>query len=373
MAGPTWRRLLGGDKGPSYPNMDHCTEVIQPDNVYDANLRYKSTGQQNRVKFIKDGEGLYAGVLDTYSDMPVDLQTGKMCVFLQSSKPQPKIGIHLAGIRAKGDSQQSPYMNCYSKKGAASYSYVDVNYAKGDDILSMPLTYDYFDYMGDSYIKDTAPLIDASPTFIGNAVTCELLKENKRTVILTQTFDFEHVMRHCHLHDDPGVAGKESAIFKKGYTRRRLLGSEDTTTTKEKIIPYLQKFVSKNAVGAKQCCAEKGEWKFCIYSTELPVTDERVAVGPGRRNCSSFPSTHLKTHVYGILSCMPLARRFEPIFWRALAGGGARAAQARSAAPAADRGVLLQRHHHQHAAALRAHDAKHRGQCRRVVQVAQAK
>jgi len=149
------RKLLGGDDGAGHLNLDHCREVMQPDNVYDANLRYKikSGVYPNRMKFIKDDKGSYAGVLDSYNDMPVDLQTGKMCVFLQSTKPQPKVGIHLAGIRAKGDSQESPYMNCYSKKGAASYSYVDVNYAKGDEYLSMPLTYDYFDYMGDSYIK----------------------------------------------------------------------------------------------------------------------------------------------------------------------------------------------------------------------------
>ena len=125
--------------------------------------------------------------------------------------------------------------------------------------------------------------------FIGNALTCELLKENKRTVILKQIFDFEHVMRHCHLHDDPGEAGKESAIFKNGYTRRRLLGGEDQEDTKEQVIPYLQQFTPKNAVGAKQCCAQSGEWKFCIYSTELPASDERVAVGPGR-NCRKRPS-----------------------------------------------------------------------------------
>jgi len=51
------------------------------------------------------------------------------------------------------------------------------------------------------------------------------------------------------------VAGKESAIFKKEYTRRRLLGGpEDSHTTKEKVIPYIQKFTPKKTVGAKQCC-----------------------------------------------------------------------------------------------------------------------
>ena len=68
------------------------------------------------------------------------------------------------------------------------------------------------------------------------------------TVMLKQTFDFEHVMRHCHLHDDPGVAGVESAIFKKDYTRRRLLGGT-TRTIKERVIPYVQKFTPKDAVG----------------------------------------------------------------------------------------------------------------------------
>ena len=78
------RKLLGGNAA-SDPNMDHCREVEQPDNVFDTNLRYKisSSGYKNRMKFIKNGKGLYAGVLDTYNDMPVDLQTGKMCVFLQ--------------------------------------------------------------------------------------------------------------------------------------------------------------------------------------------------------------------------------------------------------------------------------------------------
>ena len=38
------------------------------------------------------------------------------------------MGIHLAGIRANG--QESAFMNCYSKKGASSYAYIDVNYAK---------------------------------------------------------------------------------------------------------------------------------------------------------------------------------------------------------------------------------------------------
>ena len=113
-------------------------------------------------------------------------------------------------------------------------------------------------------------------------------------MILKQTFDFEHVMRHCHLHDDPGVAGKPSEIFQEAYTRRhllRLFGDddedevEDIHNTKEKAIPYIQKFTPKNAVGAKQCCAQSGDWKFCIYSTEFAVDDKRVAVEPGR-NCS---------------------------------------------------------------------------------------
>ena len=221
------RRLLGGK------DVSDCREVMQPDNVFDANLQYKikAGGYQNRMK---NGEGLYAGVLDSYNDVPVDLQTGKMCVFLQASKPAPNIGIHLAGIRAAG--QESPFINCYSRKGAASYSYVDVNYAKADDLTGMTLTYDYFDYVGDNYVKDTAPLMDASPSFIGNAMTCELLKKDKRTVIVSQTFDFEHVMRHCHLHDDPGAAGTKSKIFEKSYARRRLQGgsseAEDIITTK---------------------------------------------------------------------------------------------------------------------------------------------
>jgi len=152
-------------------------------------------------------------------------------------------------------------------------------YTKGDDLLGMPLTYDYFDYVGDNYVKETQPLIDASPSFIGNALTCELLKEDKRTVMLSQTFDFEHVMRHCHLHDDPGVAGKESAIFKKEYTRRRLLGGQgDIHTTKEQVIPYIQKFTPKKAVGAKQCCVQSGDWKFCIFSSEIGAGDSRVTV-----------------------------------------------------------------------------------------------
>jgi hypothetical protein len=32
------------------------------------------------------------------------------------------------------------------------------------------------------HVKDTQPLIDASPTFIGDALTCELLEKDKRTV-----------------------------------------------------------------------------------------------------------------------------------------------------------------------------------------------
>ena len=133
---------------------DNCREVTTADNVFDANQRYKiKTGGTNRGKLINNaGEGVYAGVLNSYNDMPVDMQTGKMCVFLQATKPAPKVGIHLAGIRARGH-KESPFMNCYSKKGAASYSYVDVNYAKGDDLMNIPLTYDYFDYTGDNYVK----------------------------------------------------------------------------------------------------------------------------------------------------------------------------------------------------------------------------
>jgi hypothetical protein len=58
--------------------------VIQSDNVFDANLRYIYAGKENRIKTLKDGEGSYAGYLDSYDDMPVDLQTGKMCVFIQA-------------------------------------------------------------------------------------------------------------------------------------------------------------------------------------------------------------------------------------------------------------------------------------------------
>ena len=268
------RKLQFAAVNPTEGLNSHCREVTQPDNLFDANLKEKlmHDGFRNRMKHFASKSG-YAGALDAYDNIPVDLQPGKMCVFLQINKPPPKIGIHLAGVKAVG--QESPFMNCYSKKGANSMSYIDVNYAKGDDILNMPLIYDYFDYTGDGYVKDTEPLMYVSPSFIGDTIKCELLKEDKRTIIAEETFDFEHVMRECHLHQDPGQAGKESKIFKSNYNRRRnmlgLFGGDDVREEKPPAIPYMTKKLGKSVTGNKKCCASRGEWKFCIYSSELPA------------------------------------------------------------------------------------------------------